>query len=92
MERQTDGHTKRPHGRSPKVIGPRQGDTWWARDRDMDRHAMQSEIGYLFGGLWKGRRGKSREKQRDTEREMGERNGARQKLPLWLPSCPDWIQ
>ena len=34
----------------PQVVaGPGQGHMQWqARDRDMDRHTMQSEVGYLF--------------------------------------------
>ncbi|CAO2613186.1 hypothetical protein LEMLEM_LOCUS15958, partial [Lemmus lemmus] len=29
----------------PKAVaGPRQGDTWRVRDRDTDRHTMQSEV------------------------------------------------
>ena len=46
----------------------------WARDRDMDRHAMQSEVGYLFSGLWKGRGEEKRaeeEKEKETEGERG---------------------
>ena len=50
-ERQVDGHTKRPCCRSPKAAGPRQGATWQTRNRDTDRHAMKSEVGYLFSGL-----------------------------------------
>ena len=39
--------------------------------RQTDRHAMQSEVGYLFSGLWRGKEEgeKSREAERDTERE-----------------------
>ena len=75
------------------VAGPGQGDTWQARDRDMDRHAMQSEVGYLFSGLWrrKGEGEKSREREKrekgrereERERQKGEEEkGERQKLPL----------
>ena len=42
------------------------------RDRDMDRHGMLSEVGYLFSGLWKGR-GEGRRAERRGEKERGER-------------------
>ena len=49
------------------------------RDRDMDRHAMQSEVDYLFRGLWRGReKGRRAERQKEREGDKGER----QKLPL----------
>ena len=45
----------------------------------MDRHAMQSEVGYLLG-LWKGQK-KKRRAERGRERGEKERR-QRQKLPL----------
>ena len=63
--RRDNGHTMRPCHRSPKAASSRQGAMQQARDRDMDRHAMQSEVGYLFSGLWKGRRA-----ERGGEREI----------------------
>ena len=33
-----------------------QGTAALAGERQTDRHAMQSEVGYLFSGLWKGRK------------------------------------
>ena len=75
-----DEYAIRPCHRSLKMAGPCQGTMWQVRDRDMDRHAMQSEVGYLFSGLWRGKEEgeKSREAERETERDKGER----QKLPL----------
>ena len=67
-ERQTDGHAMRPHCRSPKVAGPGQGDTRRAKDRDMDRHAMQSEAGYLFSGLWNVRRRRAKREREERDR------------------------
>ena len=71
-ESQTDGHTMRSCCRSPKVNGPVQGATWWVRDRDMDRHTMQGEVGYLFSrlGRGKGRREKSREREKQKGRRV----------------------
>ena len=79
----------RPCPRNLKATCPQQGATWQARDRDIDRHAMQSEVGYLLSGLWKGReegskgrRGREeRNRERDREGKSG-KNGARHKLPL----------
>ena len=45
----------------------------------MNRHTMQSEVGYLFSGLWKGRGSEGERKQNGKEE-----NGERQKLPLGL--------
>ena len=42
--------------------------TWQAGDRDMDRHAMQSEVGYLFSGVWKGEEERVREEGGRAER------------------------
>ena len=51
-ERQMDEQAMKPHRRSLKAAGPGQGATQrWGRDSDMDRHAMQGEVGYLFSGL-----------------------------------------
>ena len=64
-ERQIDGHVTRSCHMSPKAAGLGHGDMQWqARDRDVDRHAMQSEDEYLFSGLWK-----ERARRRDEERE-----------------------
>ena len=52
---------------TPKAAGPGQGAMLLARD--MDRNAMQSEVGYLFSGLW---RGKGR-----REEEEGGRGGGK---------------
>ena len=43
-----------------------------ARDRDMDRHTMQGEVGYLFSrlGRGKGRREKSREREKQKGRRV----------------------
>ena len=38
-------------------------------ETETDRQAMQSEVGYLFSGLWKGRGKGRREKSRESERE-----------------------
>ena len=46
----------------------------------MNRHAMQSEVGYLFRRLWKGvergRTEKEREREREKRRERGETEAA----------------
>ena len=39
------------------------------RDRVVDRHAMQSEVGYLFCGLWSREGEKGREGGREGETE-----------------------
>ena len=65
-----------------------------ASKRQIDRHTMQGEIGYLLGGLWRGgnredQREREREKERERERERERRqkrekgrSGERQKLSL----------
>lgn len=64
------------------VTGPGQGDTRWrARDRDMDRHAMQSEGGYLVGC---GREWEKGEEQKERNRREGEKWG--RKEWVWLLS------
>ena len=60
------GLCMRPHPRSPKAAGPVAA----AGKRQTDRHAMQSEVGYLFSELWRGKGEKSR--KADGE---GGRNG-----------------
>ena len=59
---------------------------------EMNRHTMQSEVGYSFSGLWKGKEGRGegrrierqREIQRQRERwEWGRREEPWQQLPLW---------
>ena len=81
-ERQIDRQTTRPRPRSLKAAGPWQQAMQQARDRDMDRHAMQSEVGYLFSGLWKGR-GEGGRAEREAEGVRGEvRRRERQKLSL----------
>ena len=38
--------------------------------RQMDRHILQSEVGYLFSGLWRGKEKERRaERQRERDRE-----------------------
>ena len=57
-------HAMRPRCRSPGQ-----------QDRDMDRHAMQNEVGYLFSELCrvKGRRGEEeRKRERERNRVGGE--------------------
>ena len=69
----------RPLRRSLKAAGPGQGATWRLMKRQMVRHAMQREVGYLFSGLWvvegKGRGEKSREAESRERKE-------KRKLPL----------
>ena len=60
-------------------------------ERQMDRHTMQSEVGYLLSELWKGRekgRRAERERKKRERRERGREKrvrrevGKRQKLHL----------
>lgn len=54
-ERQTDRHSTRPQGRSPKAAGSGQGTIReQTRDmqNDMDRSTMQSEVGIYGGRKW----------------------------------------
>ena len=52
----------------------RQGDTQQrVRDRDIDRHTMQSKVGHLFSGLWRGKGEEERQRERGRVREGGER-------------------
>ena len=55
---------------SPQAVaGPdRETHGGWTRDRDMDRHDMQSEVEYLFRGLWRGKGEGGRERERERER------------------------
>ena len=55
----------RPCHRSLKVVPRRQEATQWLRD--MDRHTMQSEVGYSFSEKWKGR-GRRAVRERERER------------------------
>ena len=58
------------------VAGPGQGDMQQqARDRDMDRHAMQSEAQYLFSGY-------GREERRGDEQRGGGEKGETEAAPL----------
>ena len=73
----------------------RQAATQWMRDlggadsptataregeKQTDRYAMQSEVGYLFSGSW---RGKGKGRRRRTEKgERSSKKGERHKLPL----------
>ena len=56
------------------MVCSRQGATTLVRDKDMDRHAMKIEVGYLFSGLWRemGRKG---EEQRRRERKKQKGKG-----------------
>ena len=44
----------------------------------MDRHTMQSEVGYLFSGLWRGKgegeKNREAERERQRERQRGGRD------------------
>ena len=57
-----------------------------AGERLSHSHTMRSEVGYLFSGLWKGRReGGRAESERQRERDKkrgGQERRERQKLPL----------
>ena len=76
-KRQINRYATRPCHRSPKATGPRQGAMRWVRDRDMDRHTIQSEVGYLFSVLWRGRgEGRRKGTWKEPERERTQGGGA----------------
>ena len=103
MRRNRQMGTPRDHAAGPLrwlVLGR------WARNRDMDRHAMQSKVGYLFSGLWRGkeRRGKEQRERRGEggrdrsclfkrEMEKGRDSGWKLKinLPQWMGREWAWL-
>ena len=69
------------------VAGPRHGaNGGWARD--MDRYAMQSEVEYLFRGLWRerkrGERGE-RERKREERKKFESRRERVKRGESWQP-------
>ena len=73
------GRCMRSCSRSLKVAGPHRRVMWqwWVGKRQMDRHTMQSEDGYLLSGYGGGGGGgKEGEKSRERERERGETKAA----------------
>ena len=81
-------------GLQRQLTGPRLEATLHVRDRDMDRHAMKSELRYLFSGLWKGKGRRRRAEKMERQRWKRERNsGCKLKigLPQWMGREWEWL-